>query len=84
MTELCSEAREALAVRRPGLVAGVAEGFEGAVGAAGFAGQADLAAVVDELMRELDPAVLREDFDEVALDLYGLSMAGELEAAREA
>lgn len=45
----------------PGLVFGVAELFEVAAVAFRFAGFADLAAVVNNLVGEVDPAVLRDD-----------------------
>lgn len=49
-----------------------------------FARDADLAAVMDEFVGELDPAVLRDDVHEVLLDFDGVGVGGELEAAREA
>jgi len=52
----------------PGFVWGVAKLLQGAGGAFGFAGFADLAAVVDEFVGELDPAVLGDYFHEVLLD----------------
>ena len=55
-------------LRTPGFVGGVAELFEGAGGAFGFAGFADLAAVVDEFVGELDPAVVGDDFHQVLFD----------------
>ena len=58
--------------------------FQGAAFALGLAGDADLAAVVDELVGELDPAVLWDDAHEVLFDFDGLGVDGELEAAGEA
>ena len=71
-------------VAGPGLVGGVAEVLEGAVGAAGFAGDADLAAVVNEFVGELDPAVAGDDLLQVLFDLYGVGFFGEFEAVGEA
>jgi len=71
-------------LRTPSFVGGVAELFQGAGGAFGFAGFADLAAVVDEFVGELDPAVLGDDFHQVLFDgLRGVA-AGEAEAAGDA
>lgn len=50
--------------------------FEGAVGAAGFARDADLAAVVDEFVAELNPTVFGDDLYEVLFDLYGVVILG--------
>ena len=58
--------------------------LEGAVGAAGFAGDADLAAVVNEFVGELDPAVAGDDLLQVLFDLYGVGFFGEFEAVGEA
>ena len=68
----------------PGFVGGVAEAFEGAVGAAGLARDADLAAVEDHLVGEVDPFGLGDDAHEVALNFFGGGLAGEFEAAGEA
>lgn len=58
--------------------------FEGAALALGFAGDADLAAVVDELVGELDPTAFGDDGLEVLLDGDGVGAGGELEASGEA
>jgi len=58
--------------------------FECAALALRFACDADLAAVVDEFVGELYPAVFGDDLFEVLLDFDGLGVGGELEAAREA
>lgn len=71
-------------VAAPGFVGGVAEVLEGAALALGLAGYADLAAVVDELVGELNPAIFGDDFFEVLLDFDGVGVCGEFEAAREA
>lgn len=70
-------------MRAPGFIGCVAEWFQGAIDAPRFAREADLAAVVDEFVGELDPAVLRDEFLEVFFDLYGVGGFGELEAAGE-
>ena len=57
---------------------------ERAVRAFGFARVADLTAVVDELVGEVDPAILRNDEHEVAFDLDGISVGGEFKPAGEA
>ncbi len=49
----------------------------------GFAGDADLAAVVDELVGELDPVVFRDYFLEVFFYVDGVGGLGEIEAAGE-
>lgn len=71
-------------MRGPGFVGGVALVFEGAVGAAGFARDADLAAMVDELVAELNPTVLRDDFDQVLLDLDGIVVLCQFKALGKA
>ena len=68
-------------MRTPRLVGGIAQRFEGAVGALRVARDAYLAAVVDELVGEGDPVVLRDDLHEVLLDLFGRRILRELEAA---
>ena len=52
----------------PGLVFEVAELLEVAAVAFGLAGVADLAAMMDQLVREGDPAVLWDDAHQVLLD----------------
>ncbi len=68
----------------PGFVGGVAELFEGALGALGFAGVADGAAVVDQLVGELNPAVVRDDLHQVLFDGLRGFAAGEAQAAGDA
>lgn len=68
----------------PCLVRGVAEGFERAVGAARLAGDADLASVVDELVRELNPVVAGDDLHQLLLDLLWIVGLREAEAIGEA
>ena len=55
-----------------------------ALDALGAAGLADLASVPDQLVREKDPAILRDDAHEVLLDFLGIGVAGEVEAGGEA
>ena len=55
----------------PGFVFGVAELLEVAAVALGLAGVADLAAMVDELVREGDPTILRDDLHQLLLDFFG-------------
>jgi len=68
----------------PGLVRGVAEGFERTVGAAWLAGDADLTPVVDELMSELDPVVAGDNLHQLLFDLFGIVGLGKAEAVGEA
>ena len=70
-------------VRGPGLIHRVAEVFQRAIHTSGLTGYADLAAVVDEFVGELDPAVLWNDFLEVFFYLNGVGGFGEFKAARE-
>jgi len=72
------------ALALPGLVFGVTEGLEVAAVALGLAGVADLAAVMDDLVREADPAVVRQDLHQLLLDLLRSVAFGEREAARDA
>jgi len=62
----------------------VAELLEVAAVAFGLAGVADLAAVVDELMGEGDPAVLRNHLHQFLLDFLGRVAFGEAEAVGDA
>lgn len=71
-------------VAAPGFVGSVAEGFEGAVGTARFAGDADLASVMDEFVRELNPVILRNDLHQFLLYFFGIGRCGEAEAVGEA
>ncbi len=70
-------------VGNPGFIHRVAELFQGAIHAAGLAGDADLAAVVDEFVGELDPVILWDDFLEVLFYVHGVGGLGEFEAAGE-
>lgn len=54
------------------------------MGAIGVACVAAAATVEDELMAELGPVVLRDEFHEVLLDLFGIGFAREAEAVGEA
>ena len=62
----------------------MAELLEVAAVAFGFSGIADLTAVVDELVGEVDPATLREDAHQLLLDFLGCVALGEPEAAGDA
>ena len=55
--------------RGPGFVGGVAESFHVALRALGFTGDADGAAVMNDLVGEGDPLVLRDDLHQVLFDL---------------
>jgi len=68
----------------PGFVGGVAEGFEGACGALGLARVADLAAVMDDFVGVLNPAVVGDDLHQVLLDGLRGFAAGEAETAGDA
>ena len=68
----------------PRLVFRVADLLEVTAVAFGFAGLADLAAMMDELMREGNPAVLRNDLHELLLDLLRCVAFGNAEAAGDA
>jgi hypothetical protein len=70
-------------VGRPSFVHRVAELLKRAIHTTGLAGDADLAAVVDEFVRKLDPAVFGDYFLEVFFDVDGVRGLGELEAAGE-
>src|ERR1700728_2000469 len=67
-------------VRRPGLVAGITLKLQRAVGASRFAGDANLSSVVNNLMRELNPLVLRQNLHEVLLYLYRVGCFGQLKS----
>ena len=71
-------------MRRPGLIGGVTQRLERAVRAARRTRDADLPAVVDQLMREGDPTVLRNELHQVMLDLLRLVVDRKLKPAREA
>src|SRR5258708_5083372 len=66
------------------LIGGVADGVETAGIAFGRSRHAEGAAVEDDLVREADPAVLGNDFDEILLDLDGVGVFGEVEAPGDA
>ena len=55
--------------------------FKGAPLALWLARDANLSAVMDELMAELNPAVFGDDFFEVMLDLDGLGVGREFKTA---
>lgn len=57
----------------PRLVRSIAECFQRAVGTARFACDADFAAVMNELMRELDPVIAGDDLHQVLFDLFGIA-----------
>jgi hypothetical protein len=62
----------------------VAELLEVAAVALGLAGVADLAAMVDELVGEGDPAILRENLHQFLLDFFGCIALGEAQATGDA
>ena len=68
----------------PGLVFGRAKLLQAATVALGFAGLADLAAVVDDLVGEVDPASLRQNTHQLQLDLFRRLGFGQAEATRDA
>ena len=70
--------------RGPGFVRGVAEILQVTVRAPGLAGYAQSASVMDDLMREIDPFFLRDDFHQVLLDFFRVFIAGQLQAAGDA
>jgi hypothetical protein len=69
--------------RRPCLVLGVAKRFDGAFGTFWFAGDAEAAAVMDDLVAEQGPALLRNDLHEVLFDLLGIVVLRELPPSRD-
>src|SRR3974377_2247458 len=68
----------------PGFVGGVAERFDWAVDAFGLARDADGAAMMDDLVGEVDPLVARDDLHQVLLDLAGVGVLRKFEAAGDA
>ena len=68
----------------PGLVSGMAKLLEIALIAFGFAGDADLAAVVDDLVGEIDPAVLGDNLHQFLLHFLGCVAFGEAKAMGDA
>lgn len=68
----------------PGFVFRVAELFEVAAVAFWFAGDAHLAAMVNELVREGDPVVLRDNLHQLLLDLLRRVAFGQAEAMGDA
>ena len=68
----------------PGFVFGGAELLEVAAVALGFASQADLAAMVNDLMGEGDPAVSRKDAHQFLLDLLRCVAFGKAKAMGDA
>jgi len=87
---LQSPARDSWATRRPnclrlpGFVFGAAELLEVAAVTFWLAGIADLTAVMDDLVGEVDPAVRREDAHQLLLHLLGRVSFGHAEAAGDA
>src|ERR1700735_1503603 len=72
-----------LLMAAPGLIAGIAERLQGAVSATRLAGDANLAAVVDHLVRESDPVVLGNDFHQILFDWNRLGFFRKLETPGE-
>jgi hypothetical protein len=68
----------------PGFVGGVTDVFEWTLGALGHARDAEGTSVMNNLVGEVDPFVLREDAHEVLLDLDRLVVLREFEAAGDA
>jgi hypothetical protein len=58
--------------------------FEVATVAFGLAGDANLTAVMDDLVRKGDPAILRDDVHQFLLDLLGRVAFGKAEAVGDA
>src|SRR5271165_2112978 len=54
----------------PSFVGGVAESFQWTLGALRLAGDADGAAVMNDLVGEVDPLALRDNLHQVLLDLW--------------
>ena len=67
----------------PSFIHRVAQLLQRAIHAAGLAGDADLAAVVDEFVGELDPAVFWNYFLKVFFYVDGVGGLGEIEPAGE-
>ena len=55
--------------------------LERAAFALGFAGDADLAAVMDELVAELNPAGFWDDLFEILLDFHGVSVGRQFQTS---
>src|ERR1035438_2444248 len=70
--------------RAPGFVRGMADIFQCTVDALGLAGDAELASVPDDLVGKQNPFLARDDAHQVLLDLLGISVCREFEAARNA
>ena len=70
-------------VGNPGFIHRVAKLFQGAIHTPRLAGDADLTAMVDEFVGELDPVVLWDYFLEVFFYVDGVGGLGEFEAAGE-
>ena len=70
--------------RRPCFVFGVADGLDRAFGALWFASYAQAASVMDDLMAEERPALLRNDLHQVLFDFLGIVVLRELPASRDA
>ena len=71
-------------LRPPGFVLRMAELFQVAAVAFGFAGLADLAAMVYDLVREIDPAALRNGPHQLLLNPLRCVAFGEAEPVRDA
>ena len=69
---------------RPCLVLGVTEQFDEAFSAFWLASDAQAAAVVDHLVAEQSPALLRNNLHEVLFDLLRIVVLRKLPAARDA
>lgn len=68
----------------PRLVSGVADVFQKTIGAFRLAGNAEGASVQDDLVREDNPLVPRDDAHKVLLDVLGIVVGGQLQPARDA
>src|SRR5690348_15261129 len=69
--------------RRPSLVFSVAERLNRAVCATRLPRDAEIASVMNHLVREQYPAILRDDLHQILLDLLRLVVLCELPAARD-
>ena len=75
---------EAESVGLERLVLGVAERIQFALGAPGLARQAQRAAVIDQLQREFEPFLFRDDLHQVLLDLHRVGVLGQIQPLRVA
>src|ERR1022692_4569456 len=67
-----------------GLIFRIAGRIQQTFRAARLAGLAECAAMVDNLVREEYPAVLRDDLHQVLLDLAGIGLSGQIQPAGDA